>query len=73
MDLNDILPGLIAGLISGGGAALGAFIAVRVDIAVLKTQTAQFEKLIEAAHTEANDAHARLDRLMKLRSGETTR
>ena len=71
--LHDILPGIIAGFISGGGAALGAFIAVRIDIAVLKTQATQFEKLIESAHSEAQDAHARLDRLLKLRSGETTR
>lgn len=53
------------------GSPIAVYVAIRVDLAVLKVKAEHVEKRTEAAHELAADAHDRLNRLRHLRERDT--
>ena len=67
MDIREFLPTLIASACGG----LAAYVAIRVDLAVLKLQALHNKERADNAHELASDAHDRLNKLRALRERDT--
>lgn len=53
------------------GSPIAVYVAIRVDLAVLKVKTEHNEQRVNATHELAADAHDRINRLRSLRERDT--
>ena len=64
---SELWPILLTAGISGAAAGFGAYVAVRVEIAVLSQRMLRAEKDIVDNDTNIGDAHERIDTLQRSR------
>lgn len=65
IDIAEFIPTLFAAALGASGGGLAAYVAVRVDIAVLKANVESMKERVELIGEDAHEAHTRIDRLRR--------